>query len=487
MDQLRAARDRASGVDLVELRLDGVRDLDVPGAIAGCQLPVVVTCRPTWEGGRFDGGEEARRDILRQALVAGAAMVDVEWRAGFDEILAIDPARVVLSMHDFSGVPADLPDIARAMRASGAGHIKIAVTAHRLCDTLPLLPIARVGRAVVIGMGEAGVPSRLLAARYGSAWSYAGDGVAPGQLPAHRMLDLFRFRQVGAGTRIFGVVSTQAMHSLSPVLHNTAFAEAGLDAVYVPLQAADFEDVLAYADAMGIEGASVTVPFKIDALRAAAMADDRTRRVGAANTLRRHGSAWEATNTDLDGFLDPLDCAWGGTVSGRRAAVLGAGGSARAIVAALIGCGVRVTVYARRAEQAASLVDALRDDADAGAVAVGEWPPSPGSWDLLVNCTPLGGGPRRDQSPVPPAMLDSTGGGDRLVYDLTYGAGESRLLRDARHAGCLVLDGLPMLVAQAERQYHWWMGRRPAMGVMAAALAAYRDGERRGDPGGMTR
>ncbi len=159
----------------------------------------------------------------------------------------------------------------------------------RLTETLPLKAIGADGDAVVIGMGEAGVPSRLLAAHYGSRWTYAGRGVAPGQIPAETMADDFHFFRVGPETRIFGVVSTNAMHSLSPVMHNAAFEAAGIDAVYVPLRARDFDDFLSFAAAMGVEGASITIPFKLDALRAATPADRLTQSVGAANTLRRDG------------------------------------------------------------------------------------------------------------------------------------------------------------------------------------------------------
>jgi 3-dehydroquinate dehydratase/shikimate dehydrogenase len=338
----------------------------------------------------------------------------------------------------------------------------VAYAARALCDTLPLRAIGEQGQAVVIGMGEPGVPSRLLAARYHSRWTFAGQGVAPGQMPAARMRDTFRFRAVGAATRLFGVVSRTAMHSLSPVMHNAAFAAAGLDAVYVPLTTDDFADFLAYAEAMGFEGASVTIPFKLDALQAAAVHEPIAAAVGAANTLRRGTTgAWEATNTDVDGFLAPLGPLFQKGLAGVRAAVLGAGGSARAVAAALASRGAIVTVHARRAEQAADVARAF--GAEPAAL-----PPSPGSWDLLVNCTPLGGANRRHESPMAGEPLDG-----RAVYDLTYGDGDSALVADARRAGCVVLDGLPMLIAQAERQFEWWTGQRPAPGVMqAAALGA---------------
>jgi 3-dehydroquinate dehydratase/shikimate dehydrogenase len=225
----------------------------------------------------------------------------------------------------------------------------------------------------------------------------------------------------------------------------------------VPLRACDFDDFLTYARAMGIAGASITIPFKLDALRSATRADALTQSVGAANTLRRLGRDWEATNTDVHGFLAPLDAVFGARLRNARAAVLGAGGAARAAVVALRSRGVVVTVHARRHEQAQQLAHAL----DAS---VGEWPPRAGSWDLLVNCTPLGGAGTRDESPLP---RDAVSG--PLVYDLTYGPGPSALLRDAKAAGALTIDGLPMLVAQAERQFEWWTGQKPEPGVMANA------------------
>jgi 3-dehydroquinate dehydratase/shikimate dehydrogenase len=345
------------------------------------------------------------------------------------------------------------------MRATGAGTIKVAVMARRLSDSLSLRDVAGAdGDAIVIGMGDAGLPTRLLAQRFGSKWTYAGHGVAPGQIPAERMCELFRYRSVGAATRLFGVVSPHAVHSLSPLMHNAAFAAAGIDAVYVPLAAADFSDFLAFADSLGIEGASVTIPYKLDALAAATSADSRTRSIGAANTLRRTANGWEATNTDVEGFLAPLREAYQASLRGARAAVLGAGGAARAVIVGLRSEGATVTLHARRREQATEVAAAL------GAVA-GEWPPPSDGWDILVNTTPLGGTTRRDESPLPEGPFRG-----RLVYDLTYGANESRLVRDAREAGCRTVDGLPMLVAQAERQFAWWTGHAPPPGVMRAAV-----------------
>src|SRR5262249_13756800 len=133
MAELRAARDAARDGDIVELRLDGVSDLDVAGAIQGRGRPIIVTCRPAWEGGKFDGDEETRLKILSRAAELGADFVDIEWRADWRFVRA-PLAQLVLSHHDFERIPPDLDDRIRAMRAVGTSTIKIAVTANQLSD-----------------------------------------------------------------------------------------------------------------------------------------------------------------------------------------------------------------------------------------------------------------------------------------------------------------------------------------------------------------
>ena len=163
MTQLRRARDRATGADLVELRLDGVADLDVAGALEGRTRPVIVTCRPSWEGGAFRGGEDDRLRILGEAVRLGAEFVDVEWRANRAALPGFSRTRLIVSTHDFDGVPSDLDSRVRAMRAAaGTGVIKIAVTTPTLRDCVTLREAVGQGsEQVVIGMGAAGIITRV--------------------------------------------------------------------------------------------------------------------------------------------------------------------------------------------------------------------------------------------------------------------------------------------------------------------------------------
>jgi 3-dehydroquinate dehydratase/shikimate dehydrogenase len=449
-------RDAATAADLIELRLDSVRDPDPERAIAGRPRPVIVTCRPRWEGGGFSGSEAERMRLLARALDAGAEFIDVEWRARFDDLLAAAGRRAVLSTHEFEGTPPDLEDRVRAMRATPAGVIKVAVTATRLTDLQRLLALCDgpPARSVLLAMGAAGLPSRILAARFGSRWTYAG-AQAPGQLSLERMLGEFRFRDISDRTAVFGVVGRPVAHSLSPAMHNAGFAARGLDAVYVPFEAADAADFVTFAEAFGVRGASVTAPFKEALAGRVARRDGAAETTGAVNTLARdNDDAWSGANTDVPGFLAPLE---GEPLGGRRVAVLGSGGAARAVVVALQGAGARPTLHARDRVKAESTARRLGCGA-------GAWPPAPDSWDVLVHATPAGTWPALDETPLP--EYEFRGG---LVYDLVYNPAETRLMKDAAAAGCRTLGGLPMLVAQAERQFRIWTGSPPPGGLFRRA------------------
>lgn len=461
--ELRRQRDLVPDADLIELRLDHVSDPDVAAALAGRTRPVILTCRAQWEGGRFAGSEAERKALLRQALELGAEYVDLEWRAGFDDLIAEFGPRIVLSSHTFDGIPADLAGQATAMAATGAGVVKIAVKASRLSDCVTLLDLSRTFAPtqafVLIAMGDPGLATRVLAQRFGSAWTYAGAVRDVGQISAERLVQQFRFRSIGAATALYGLTGFPIGHSVSPAMHNAAFAATGLDAVYLPLPAADVDDFVAFTRAFGVKGASVTIPHKVALFDRVDEVDDLSRSVGALNTIRVDDDRWSARNTDVAGFLQPLRDRQL-PLRGLRASLLGAGGSARAVAVGLASEGARVTVHARDAAKAATVAHVAGGQ-------VGAYPPVAGSWDLLVNCTPVGMLPNIDASPLP---ADAFGPG--IVYDLIYNPATTRLMHDAAAAGCDTIGGLDMLVGQAQQQFEWWTGVQPPAGVMRAAAEA---------------
>ena len=273
-------------------------------------------------------------------------------------------------------------------------------------------------------------------------------------------MDIYHFRLIAEDTAVYGLAARSVAHSVSPAMHNAAFRAAGIDAVYVPMSAETADDFMTFARAIGLKGASVTIPHKVALYERMDEVDASARQVGAINTIRA-GERWTATNTDVIGFLRPLRR----RVPARelrhlRASVLGAGGAARAVATALTSCGCAVAIHARDRSRAA-------DTAAATSTTAGPWPPAHGSWDLLVNCTPVGIYPRVDDTPITGDRL--TG---RYVCDLVYNPPATRLLRDAAAMGCETIGGLDMLVEQAIEQFHWWTGVSIAPGVMRNAAVA---------------
>jgi 3-dehydroquinate dehydratase/shikimate dehydrogenase len=456
MAEIRAGRDAVRGADLAELRLDFVDRPDAAGALEGRRLPVVVTCRASWEGGHFDGTEDERRRLLESALDLGAEYVDVEAAAGFARALVEKTGgrRIVISEHKFDPPPGDVHGRFAALRARGAEIAKLAVQVESLEQLSALFDVADGAGPdrdrILIAMGPAGLPSRVLSARLGSRWTYAGEDVAPGQVTAARLLRDFRFDRIAADAALYGVAGNPIVHSRSPIMHNAGFAAMGVNAVYVPLQARDAEDFVRFARRSRLAGASITTPFKVALMKHMDRIEPLAARVGAINTLVIRDGGWIGDNTDVEGFLAPLEKRM--RLRGARASVLGSGGAARAVVVGLLDRGARVTVSARRADAARAIVDDLGGSS-------GVWPPPAASWDLLVNATTVGS-TANPGDPMDGAPLD---GG--TVYELVYAPADTRLVQRARRAGCQTIGGIEMLIAQAERQFELWTGHRPPAGL----------------------
>jgi shikimate dehydrogenase len=253
-------------------------------------------------------------------------------------------------------------------------------------------------------------------------------------------------------------------HSLSPRLFAAALASRGHDASYAAVQvvAANLAECLAHAHAAGLLGLNVTVPHKLAALTLAVGCDASAQVVGAANTLARAQGGWRAHNTDAAGLAMALRrTPWAAVAPTRTqpAVVVGAGGAARAAVAALQELNAHsIAVLARRpdaagwAAQRGARVGPLDDPVLRDAA-------------LVIQATPLG---LRvdDPSPVDVAQLRA----GALVVDLTYSVVPSQLLRAASRRGCPVMDGIPMLIAQAALAFSLWLGGEPPLQAMAASL-----------------
>lgn len=453
----------------MELRLDSMARPDPAGALEGRGKPAIVTCRPRREGGMFDGSEEERLRILHTAHVLGADFIDVEWDADpqAPDLRSLFDARrgrgIVVSRHVFGRTPEDVPDMLAELRRAGGEVAKLAVMTESLADLRALIEGARRdASSVLIGMGNAGVATRVLAGHFGSRWTYAGAGIAPGQLPIRQLLGEYQFRRVRPDAAVYALVGRPVVRSLSPAMHNAAFAALGVNAVYVPIETRDLEALRTFGGEIGLRGASVTIPFKRDVMALVDEIAPAAAAVDAVNTIAVRDGRWIGMNTDGEGFLEPLRQRLPGGLTGMRAVVLGAGGAARAVGLALRREGARVMICARRA-------DAARAAAEAIGAGAGRWPVAAGSWDVLVNATPVG----THTVPGTPYAARFDG---RVVYDLIYDPDPTPLMRAAADAGVETIGGIEMLIAQGERQFEIWTGQRPPAGLFRdAAAAAIRD------------
>ena len=238
-----ALRKTGRSAYIAELRLDFMAEYDLPRLLRDRPCPVIVTNRPEREGGRFRGSEEERVRPLLDAIELGADYVDIEHDATH-LIEDRKQTQLVVSYHDFDGMPGDLAQVYNDLAGKGSDVVKIVGMARSILDNLPLLEtLAQADRpAIAIAMGEAGLVSRILALRYDACFlTYAtlgqGEIVAPGQLPIATMRDVYRAERIGPQTAIYGVLSTESVSDERLSSLNAATREAGLDAVWVPLVA----------------------------------------------------------------------------------------------------------------------------------------------------------------------------------------------------------------------------------------------------------
>ena len=446
--------DAAAMADAAELRLDAMAEFDLRRILASPPCPVIVTYRPRREGGLYDGPEKDRLAVLRHAARLGARYIDVEHDA-ISALGDVPPEKIIVSYHNHEETPADLARIHARLAKTGAAVVKVAAMANHILDTVPVLRILRDATVptIALSMGGRGVLTRILAPKFGAHLTYAAADASPeagpGQVSARDMRNLYRVGRIGSATEVYGVIADPVGHSMSPRIHNAAFAEIDYDAVYLPLWVEG--DAAAFVQAMrefDVNGYSVTIPHKQTVMAAADEMEPLAARIGAVNTLQRRGDGTLfATNTDWTAGVAAIEAVVGeGWLQGKRALVVGAGGVGRAMAFGLNQRGGAVTL---------TDVDEPRAEALAAEVGVSQVPHADmtgEACDILLNCTPIGMHPKTDATAIPREMLRAGG----VVYDAVYNPAETRLLREARDAGCRTVSGLDHFVRQAVEQFELW-------------------------------
>nr|MBA3804447.1 shikimate dehydrogenase [Acidobacteriota bacterium] len=306
----------------------------------------------------------------------------------------------------------------------------------------------------------------------GSFLTYAplddAPATAPGQMSATALNDLYRIRRINEQTEIMGLMGSPVAHSVSPQMHNAAFAARRLNAVYIPFEVRDAVEFIrrmvhprSRELDWNLRGLSVTAPHKSAVMELLDHLEPPAREIGAVNTIVVVDDGLVGYNTDAEAFLAPLKsrnlC-----LSGARCALIGAGGAARSALWALQKEGAAVTMFARNVDAARPLAGKF------GAICSKLENARFGDFDLVINATPLGTrGQHENETPARAGQLR----GARCAYDLVYNPPETRFIREAREAGCETIGGLAMLVAQAAEQFKLWTGEDAPLDVMGEAAA----------------
>lgn len=420
----------------------------------------IATCRRTANGGKFSGSVAAEMEILLKAGAAGFHLVDIELESaeslkkGELQKLRDTGVALIISHHDFQATK-DLEGIYKRIAPFQPDLIKIVPTAKALTDNVTLMRfIERMNEhSNIIGicMGDAGIISRVLGLRAGSAFTFAaatpGEETGPGQIAARTLIETYRIDQVDAATKVYGVAGNPIKSSLSPIMMNTAFRRETVNAVYLALQATKLSDLLKLVQEIPIQGLSITMPHKQEIMQYLENTDPLSAKIGACNTvLRAQDGNLYGFNTDVAGIIGPIERRM--SLRGAKALVLGAGGAARAAVFGLRDKNAEVFILNRTAETAQKLAR------QAGAKTIKKDAVAKTQFDIIINATSVGmAGQKASQ------ILDAKDLNTKLVFDLVYNPLETPLLRMARQQSIPIITGVEMFVQQGARQFEIWTGK----------------------------
>ncbi|MGB9606152.1 MAG: shikimate dehydrogenase, partial [Bryobacteraceae bacterium] len=370
---------------------------------------------------------------------------------------------LIVSYHNYESTPALEPVLRRLMRIP-ADLYKVVTTARKPSDNYRVLELARTHSRtplVALAMGQIGFPTRVLSPAFGARYTYAApsgaDGTAAGQVCGRELRQLYHVDRLSRRSKIYGVIADPVGHSISPHVHNRAFQQKRLDAVYVPFQVPPgrLRDFMTMAEKLPVAGFSVTIPHKQKILRYLDWVEPLARRIGAVNTVWRRAARWRGANTDVDGVRVPLERRI--KLAGASVLLVGNGGAARAAAFTLVDAGARLAIVGRNPDRVRALArlcgaqpllrEQLRDR----------------HFDVLIHATPLGMYPKVDECFFPDRIPAD------IVFDMVYNPAETLLLRRAREQGKQVICGLEMFNEQAARQFEIWTGQPAPRAIMEKA------------------
>ncbi len=272
---------------------------------------------------------------------------------------------------------------------------------------------------------------------------------------------------INSYTSVYCIIGNPVRHSLSPVMHNSAFASAGINAVYVAFEPNSIKQAFDAIKALGIKGASVTIPFKVDVLSLCDSVDTLASRIGSVNTLVNDNGIIKGYNTDGYGLIKSL-ATHSIVYSNKKILIIGNGGSARAIAYTLAEHNAHITICGRNINNIMQLANDLRKHFSAIDTLLIEklTIETTAQYDIIINTTPVGMKPDVSRTPIDPALLHP----HQVVVDIIYSPLHTLFIQKALEKGCTVITGDYMLLYQACKQFEIWTGKVAPTDAMHQAL-----------------
>ncbi len=482
------------GADLVELRIDSLQTaVNLKLLLTDRPCPVIVTCRRPSDGGNYKRPESERLVLLRTAVFEGADYVDLEYDI-VNQVPRYGKTKRIVSYHNFKETPDNLEKIIEQMKQSDADYLKVCTMANSPSDNVRMLHLIEQSTIPMIGfcMGEFGIPSRILCGAYGSPWTYAcaesENAVAPGQIPFDQLKDLYQYNYIKRKTPVYGVIADPVGHSMSPLIHNSAYVDQEVDAVYVPFKVLpeQLEHFITQdAESLNVHGLSVTIPHKEAVIPFLNQRHPSIDKIGACNTIVYKEGQRLGYNTDYQASMDAIsgifnwqeplkivesdDSSFGRCeqepLAGKTVLMLGAGGVGKALAIGLRLRGAELFITDIDAERAAALASRVEGHSI-------DWENrNTLNFDLMVNCTPVGMYPKVDASPYNSEwMKDSTAARPLGAFDCVYNPEQTLFLKSAQEHGWKIASGLDMFARQAQLQYELFLEQPGPAEVMRNAV-----------------
>ncbi|PWZ34585.1 hypothetical protein Zm00014a_008719 [Zea mays] len=468
-----AAAAAATGGDMVEIRLDFIQGFrpreHLPPLLRGCPLPALVTYRPVWEGGQYEGDDTTRFETLRLAMELGVDYVDIELKVA-DKFMSFiaghkpEKCKLIVSSHNYEYTPSceEITNLVASIQAVGADIVKVATTAKDIVDVSRMFQVMVHCQVPMIGlvMSEKGLMSRVLAPKFGGYLTFgilnATKTSASGQPTVEDLLDIYNIKCIGPDTKILGLIANPVKQSKSPILHNKCLQSIGYNAVYLPLLGDNLASFLETYSSPDFSGFRLESEFSNPISLHGSTELYVSSSIGAINTIiRRPDGKLVGYNTDYIGAISAIEDGIGGPgskdavispLAGRLIVVVGAGGAGKAIAYGAKEKGARVVIANRTYEKAVRLANAIGGQA-LRLEDLETFRPEEGM--ILANATSLGMYPNVDGTPIPKKAL----GFYDVVFDAVYAPKVTRLLREAEECGVKVVSAPESLMREIAAKY----------------------------------